>query len=150
MKRCDNMRYIHYGHNKFDISKFEQIKNQPFSSKPSGGFWASRVDDEKGWKNWVENSEFSFGKFDISFEFTLNPDAKVLVIDNLEMVDKLPKAIQPIPLNLSISHQYIDFEELSKEYDAIELLISDDFRLYYRFYGWDCNSILILNPNIVV
>ena len=41
----------------------------------------------------------------------------------------------------------LDFEELKKEYDAIEVIISDG--LYYALYGWDCDSILILNKDIV-
>lgn len=43
-----------------------------------------------------------------------------------------------------------DFEKLSEEYDVIEVLISEDHRLYHMFYGWDCDSIVIMNPNIII
>ena len=44
----------------------------------------------------------------------------------------------------------IDFEKLASRYDAIEVLISKDGRLYSALYGWDCDSILILNPNVII
>ena len=43
-----------------------------------------------------------------------------------------------------------DFEKLvSDGVDAIEFFISDDNKLYWDLYGWDCDSILIMNPNII-
>ena len=45
----------------------------------------------------------------------------------------------------------IDFESLSKSYDAIELHLSDsEDNLYMMLYGWDCDSILIMNPDVIV
>ena len=44
----------------------------------------------------------------------------------------------------------LDFEKLAQEYDAIEVLISGDPGLYYELYGWDCDSILIMNPEIII
>ena len=41
------------------------------------------------------------------------------------------------------------------EYDAIELHLSeevvDDYleSLYFKLYGWDCDSILIMNKDII-
>lgn len=43
----------------------------------------------------------------------------------------------------------LDFEEIKKEYDAIEVLISEDDQLYWDLYGWDCDSLLILNKDII-
>ena len=37
--------------------------------------------------------------------------------------------------------------ELKKEYDAIEIVID---KLYWDLYGWDCDSILILNKEVVI
>ena len=41
----------------------------------------------------------------------------------------------------------LDFEKIAEEYDAIEVNI--DNSLYYALYTWDCDSILIMNPNII-
>ena len=42
------------------------------------------------------------------------------------------------------------FEKLAEIYDAVEVSISSDFDLYYKLYGWDCDSIVIMNPDVVV
>ena len=44
---------------------------------------------------------------------------------------------------------FLDFEKLSKEYDAIEVNISECRDLYYSLCGWDCDSILIMNSDII-
>ena len=43
----------------------------------------------------------------------------------------------------------MDFEQLKENYDAIEVDISADNTLYWELYGWDVDSILVLNPNVV-
>ena len=43
----------------------------------------------------------------------------------------------------------LDFEKIAKEFGAIEVNISSDEKLYWKLYGWDCDSILIMNPNVV-
>ena len=65
--------------------------------------------------------------------------------------------INELPLiNKSAFTVYIDFEKaVASGIDAIELHISDDTgsnisqQLYYLLYGWDCDSILIMNPDII-
>ena len=44
-----------------------------------------------------------------------------------------------------------DFEKMVEDgVDAIKLNLSKgDYELYYEFYGWDCDSILIMNPDII-
>ncbi|MFR3519297.1 MAG: hypothetical protein ACLTT4_12785 [Coprobacillus cateniformis] len=44
----------------------------------------------------------------------------------------------------------LDFEELKRQYDAIEVNISNDYGLYWKLYGWDCDSILVMNSDVVV
>jgi len=44
---------------------------------------------------------------------------------------------------------FLDFEKIKESYDAIELLISKDQRLYYKLYGWDCDCILVLNKDAI-
>ena len=44
-----------------------------------------------------------------------------------------------------------DFEKMVEDgVDAIKLNLSKgDYELYYELYGWDCDSILIMNPDII-
>ena len=59
----------------------------------------------------------------------------------------LPKAEDKFGLS---SWVLLDFEKLAETYDAVEVNISSDFNLYYQLYGWDCDSIVIMNPDIIV
>lgn len=44
-----------------------------------------------------------------------------------------------------------DFESLALNgIDAIEVFISDDIALYDKLLGWDINSLLIINPEIII
>ena len=138
------MEYIHYGCATFEKEKFKSIKNLPECTKPFGGFWASRVNTKISWKNWCEDTQFETNLND-SFIFTLNSNAKVLTISNIEQLQSLPK----IEWITSMVQTNLDFEKLAKEYDTIEVLISKDGNLYHELYGWDCDSILIMNPDII-
>lgn len=142
------MEYIHYGHKKFDIDKFVKITNREEFTKPNGGLWASRVDAEYGWKDWCLSNEYGTEDLKESFTFSLKEDAKILTITNCDQLDKLPRNEKCTIMCRSWA--CLDFERLSKEYDAIEVLISEDGQLYYKIYGWDCDSILIMNPEIIV
>lgn len=142
-------RYIHYGHTKFDKSMFTKIKNVDCSTKPKGGLWASDTEAEYGWKDWCEAEEFRDCKKDDSFSFVLSDNAKVLYINSVDDLKALPKADDKFGMNFS-SWILLDFEKLAETYDAVEVSISSDFDLYYQLYGWDCDSIVIMNPDIVV
>lgn len=140
--------YIHYGHDRFLDPN--PIRNRDYFTKPKGGLWASRKDDELGWKNWCENEEFRLDSFDRSFEFKLKDSARILMLYHLDQLDDLPKinnAKYPYIKGNNSSECHLDFEKLAREYDAIELANVGEF--YWALYGWDCNSILIMNPNIV-
>ena len=146
-KKVENiLKYIHYGHSEFDMTKFNKIKNIPEFAKADGGLWASRVDAEYSWKDWCESSGFD-ADFSTHFEFRLNEDARILVIDKSEKLKELPKAKSIFEHPTFI---LLDFEELSKQYDAIEVLITKDGQLYWDLYGWDCDSIFIMNPDVII
>jgi len=144
------MKYIHYGHKNFDIKKFDKIENRPLSVKPLGGFWGSREDTDIGWLQWCTGNEFCMERLETSFTFTLSKNAKVLTIDNFTQLKDLPLNTDS-PIDVPMSWVTLDFEKLAKEYDAIEVLLSKDWnKLYFGLYGWDCDSILIFNPSIVI
>jgi len=139
------MEYIHYGHDKFDKEKFEPIKNRREWIKPLGGLWASRVDAEFGWVNWCKDSGWE-DKLEQYFKFKLKDNAKVLTITMSEQLKPLPRAKSEIMARL---YTIIDFEELAKQYDAMEVIISNDQELHRQLYGWDCDSIVIMNPDVI-
>ncbi len=141
----DNI-YIHYGHKKFEKDKFIEIQNQIFN-KPIGGLWASPINSKYGWKEWNESEKFVECNEFNSFKFQLKKGARILEIDSHEVVLKLPIQGKYDMCHLMLP---IDFEKIKNSYDAIEFLITKDRRLYWDLYGWDCDSILILNKECIV
>jgi hypothetical protein len=150
-------KYIHYGSKEFDPNLFEPIKNQEFV-KPLGGLWASPVDALEGWKVWCEANDFRECNEENSFTFTLAENAKVLHLYKSSELDDLPKLEFLTGFTL-LDSVLLDFEGIkSMGYDAIELhlseeILAEDHRfydgLYWKLYGWDCDSILIMNPEII-
>lgn len=81
---------------------------------------------------------------DNAFRFTLSDNAKVLYIDDSGILKRIPSKNDEFMFWV-----ILDFEKLSEQYDAIEVNISKCYRLYHLLYGWDCDSILIMNPDII-
>lgn len=139
--------FIHIGHKEFDNELWKEVKNRNFC-KPIGGLWASRINAKFGWKDWCKENNFDGCSINQSFSFRLANDARLLIIDSVEQLKELPKNDNMMEYE-SAGSCYLDFEKLKDKYDAIEVNISNDNRLHFALYGWDCDSILILNKNII-
>lgn len=148
------MRYIHYGANKYEPGKFKPIVNcdHDWTKPRSGGLWASPVNAKWGWRQWCNSENFETERLVNSFTFTLSPEARVCHVRTINDLRKLPKRQHMI----DSMYYTIDFEKAMREYDAIELHLSEDVgdswedSLYFKLYGWDCDSILIMNPEVIV
>ena len=141
------MQLIHYGHKKFNPQRFNTIKNR-YWCKPEGGFWASPIDSEYGWKNWCKSEDFRLSKLKTNFRFSIT--GRIYVIDSLKDLTRLPFTA-PHSEYVFITG-YPDFEKIALEYDAIHLTTNGEAETRYstpNLYGWDCESVLILNPNII-
>lgn len=153
----ENKKYIHYGHKKFERERFCSISNEMAFVKPIGGLWASPVDCDWGWKDWCKDSGFRKCKKSNSFTFTLKTDANVAHIFSINDLHMFPRLKNEYILD---SWYCFDFEKMLKDgIDAVELHLSEEDRsccsdwqdgLYWQLYGWDCDSILIMNPDVVV
>lgn len=154
MESCKSKKYIHYGHKKFERVIFCPIRNRECFTKPSGGLWASPVGAENGWKDWCEAENFRECNDDNSFVFAISESANVLHIRDIKDLDRLPQVKSTYQMWCQL-----DFEKLLENgIDAIELHLSEeDLRglavcegLYWSLYGWDCDSILIMNPDVIM
>lgn len=146
--------YIHYGSKQFDKERFTPIQNCYPRNKPIGGLWASEVGARYGWKRWCEGENYRTDHYreDNYFKFTIAENAKILTLlcaDDVKAMPMLGKA--------GVVDYKPDFEEImSLGYDAIDYRLSDEVgafafdSLYWCLYGWDCDSILILNKDIVI
>ena len=163
----------------FDRKAIKPIKNWEYPwIKPHGGFWASKLDTKNGWKDWCESEgqwDWCSGEW---YDFCLKPDASILRLKTIDDIDyiydhhpnhilrcteslrlmkylndrKKNKANEPSEstdcYDFTIPMLCLNFERLLADgVDAVEVEID---KLYYALYGWDCDSILIMNPDIIV
>jgi len=145
-KTMNRMEYIHYGSKKFTPKLFHPITN--YSVKPDGGLWASPVNAKYGWKEFCTREGFRVEKLRTSFKFTLAENANILRLTSAAQLNELPKA--PNNIDKEYAAVFLDFEKLMADgVDAIQVNITGD-GLYNKLNGWDCDSILILNKNIIM
>jgi hypothetical protein len=136
------MDLIHYGACAWDRSKFNPIVDQHWI-KPSGGLWTSPKDAEFGWKHWCLGDDYNTESLSSSFSIVF--EGNVLVIDCEEDLDKLVWVqLTAIPS--------ISFETLQRSgVDAIYLTWKGQCATRWSsprdLYGWDCESVLIMNPD---
>ena len=149
------MKFRHYGTANYEETRVGPIYNIPFFTKPSGGLWASPIKmDGTAWEEWYEQEDFYTHKLNTYFDFVLHDDARVLQIHTIDQLKEIAKkhsvTTSIIKTNIYPFDSYIlDFEDIAKEYDAIDFRISNDQRLYWPLYGWDRDSILVLNPKVI-
>lgn len=138
--------YVHYGADTYDPSKVQPIKNDTYGSKPIGGFWGSAEDAEFGWDKFCRLEDYKTYRLRKSFRFTLTPDAKVYRITDIYDAMSMPQ----IRVGYAGDALYPDYEELMRRgYDAVEVLLSEDMRIDEALYGWSCDSILVMNKDVI-
>ena len=149
-------KYIHAGSMEFNPDKFEEIRNRMMFVKPFGGFWASAIDHEYPWMKWCEDNDFAIDTLSTVFEFSIVDEARICRIDSvseLHKIGRLYPGTSLFPMENGIASiagsVMLDFEKLARDFDAIEVVISSDYGLYHALYGWDCDSILIFNKDII-
>ena len=153
--------YIHYGSSEFYRKLFKPIKNKMLFTKPEGGLWASPINAEDGWKEWCIRNNFHTNRLEKSFIFTLKPETRLLFVDDIKQLEDLPKVENPAVFENFNLWTCLDFEKLMEDYDAMEITLSKEKRhryefkdgfwggLYDKLYGWDCDSICIMNPDCI-
>lgn len=161
------LKYIHCGSDHFDKNEFVPVKNNDipwFKPKAHTGLWASPADSKNGWYDWVVNNLYDSpgGRYASHFIFTLKPDSKVLyIVDSTTLriayrKYNIPKEKYKDEIMFNPNEFKPDFEKIVKDgYDAIHVQIfsgPNDFLegTYWGMYGWDVDSLLVLNPDKVV
>lgn len=141
-----NNIFIHYGHDNFDLSKFNKIKNKTYMSKPCGGLWVCPINSTKSWKDFCISEDFRLNSFNSSFKISFNNNAKIYKINSLQDINNLPTFTIG-----KIEEPLINFEKISEEYDAVWLTAKGYTEIFNSdiidMLGWDCESIIIFNTN---
>ena len=145
-KTVSNLTVIHYGSNTYKPEHVSEIKNNSYRNKPRGGLWTSPIGSKWGWKDWCEEENFRECNEDVCFKLKFKPNTKILTIDTIDDMLSLPTHTTEFNSILP------NFELLSKEFDAIWLTRNGELETRFSYsdfnlYGWDCESILILNKN---
>lgn len=148
---------IHYGNSKFNPEKFIPARNRPGCgmNKPIGGLWASPLNSKWGWKHWCDAEQFR--ECTEGFQFTLSDKANIVVLNNLMDLKELP--LVPSSELIIKDFMELDFNKLlASGVDAVWLTLNGlnslgrcfHFEGMPPFYGWDCESVLILRPDNIV
>jgi hypothetical protein len=115
-------------------------------NKPKGGLWVSPLNSQISWKDWCLEEEFPCN-IEYYFKLKFYKSAKIYKIDFNEDLLKLPHIYYK-----ETDCYYPDFEEIMKSFDAIWLTEkgvgkTNSMLNSYNLYGWDCESVLIMNKN---
>ena len=133
--------------NRFDSTKFHLIENQGFI-KPKGGLWSSPVRSSFGWKEYCENVNYNLKSLLEFFAFSI--EGSVFVVDTYADMMALPweDYSSTVPIKLP------NYEKMVQSgIDAIFLTVEGNFMTRIKFpslFGWDCECVLILNPDCVI
>lgn len=144
------MQLIHHGANRFDRSKFRHPADSTWTKPRGQGFWASPVDSEWGWKDWCLSEEFALERLEEKFTFEIT--GLIITIDSVEDLSLLDWV--HIPGKIITNLNGIRFSRMAMAgIDAIHLTVKgeDETRHSrpFNLYGWDCESVLILNESII-
>lgn len=104
--------------------------------------WASSPNYKFSWSDWCKSENYYQNDFNKYFEFELKENSKIISIKKIDDIKNLP--IQ----NKFIDIIFLDFEKIKNNYDVIEVIMSDR-QVYNSLYGWDCDSILVLNKDVI-
>ena len=138
--------YEHLRATEFDKNRFTNVENSntDIKDKPiEGGFWASPVDSKYSWRKVFSSMDSS--EKNTFFRFTLSNNAKILYINSIESIKLIPKEFI-ISFDKVLN---LDFEKLSLAFDALRFDPSNDECLNEIMPSWQCDCILIFNPDII-
>lgn len=142
--RINEMDLIHYGSSSFDVGKIRPIINIG-REKPAGGLWTSPTSSKYGWADWCIDAEYYDCSKKDSFIVQLKSNSRVCIIDSLEDLLELPL--------IGEFKDKLDFELLATMCDAIWLTEQGQKETHLSYpvnlYGWDCESVLIMNPKCI-
>lgn len=130
----------------YERNKFKRIKNKENSNKPGGGLWSSPIPSSYGWDSCSRDNDYG----DLSTSFELKLKGNIFKIDGLvDMVNLYWKEGEG-GFRFLIG---IDFEKmLSDGIDAIYLTEKGEQETRYEcpgLYGWDCECVLVMNPDCI-
>lgn len=153
MEEKEKKLFVHYGAAHFDKDRFLPAKNEEGWVKPTGGLWGSPVDSKYGWKEWCEENHYKSDATEECFYFRLDCPNNWAVIHTREEWEQYPK--QPRPYGCD--HDILDYDKIMQQGmgDGIPLYaivaeFADREAFADCFWGYDCDSVIVLNDSILI
>jgi len=136
---------ITYGSHEFSMHLWDDVKNANWH-KPDGGLWACPTETDE-WKKWCIAEDYHLGGLKEHFKFIYS--------GNTFVIDGLGHAMQLPWLSEDRFEYAIDFEEMYRQgVDGVFLTSEGQWDTRHsspkNLYGWDVESIVILNPNSIM
>ena len=131
--------YRHYGAMRFDSEKFSPAKNIEHWIKPHGCLWACDI-ESNDWYGYCYENDWE-NQCEEYFDFTLAEETRLLELRGMKDFEALAEKY------FISESKNLDFEQISMDYDA--LYVELDHELYWALYGWDIDSLLVFNPNVI-
>jgi len=150
-------KQVWVGDEKPDPEKIEPLENREHFPKPKGGFWTSSLlGDASAWINWMTSEDWYNCSNPNAWLLTPEEDLKIYEIntrvDLMEITTGRDEAefggisLHPSDgFHLRYGYNYVDFEKVFAEYDAIHLTEEGQYKTRHstpNLYGWDCETYL--------
>ena len=129
------VRVIHYGSASFDPARFSKPTHSDGINKPRGGYWCSPINSKYGWREWVRDNMDEW-QTDVHHTATIRGNG--LIINKREDYTG--------PFASRGSSEQWDWDWIIAHYDFIWLTYEGECDCHMSLYGWDCESIVVLNP----
>ena len=149
------MRYIVLGKTELKEELFNTDLTDNGINKPKGGLWSSpyNKDTISGWYQFCKEENFVKADNTVGVIFTLKEEARVYTIDSKEDLDNLVNKYPNDVLAILKEIAGLNFIAVSKDYDAIHLTEEGQWKTRNTYpntlYGWDCETLLVLNFNAI-
>lgn len=149
---------LHVGDINPKEAEYTPIVNRECFPKPAGGLWTSTSSKKEG-SDWVRYcmTDYTDALKPTGWLCKVNENTKITEIDSQEdLKDTIEHYRHPcqfgFPKDFTQDRDTIDFEKLSKDYDAIHLTEAGQWRTRLplsgpNLYGWDAESTLHFKDN---
>lgn len=123
--------------------------------------WGSPKHDNEyigTWHEWCMCNHFNTGLSNYYIEYKIKEDSNLYIIDSqndlIKLIESYDRVENELPITVFV---YPNFEAIAKDYDGIYLTQKGQYDTHmpidkyeYNLYGWDCECLLIFNPDIIV
>lgn len=129
-----------------------------YINKPEEAFWGSPENAEYSWKDWCKSEDYGDYNFDHPIRWKLKDGSKIYTISlkSVTTINGINKISRYLTNYCGSATPVLNYRQMRKDnIAAVELLDARVGHLFINklevsFNGWDCNSIVVLDPSKIV